>query len=339
LNNKISSRELEYDLPENRVKQHPYINRENSKLLKVDSREIFYFKHILDILSDDAVLVLNKTTVKKRRVYGSFKDSTSTVEIFILNKINDNEIECLLKTNSKKQIGKKIIVDDIEIIITKRIKNVFYLNILNDNFKGLIDKNGKIPLPPYIEDHASKYDGYQTVFKSGGESVAAPTAGLHFTQDLLHKINKKGINTHFINLDIGLGTFSKITTEDISEHKIHKEKYHIDDTVLDSLINDKNLGKKIVTVGTSTLRALETCFSSRPYKPVGETNLFIKRGYEFKFCDGLITNFHAPKSTLLALIDAIVTDWKDVYTFAIDNEFNFLSFGDSMYIDIEKCKI
>ena len=338
--NKINSNELDYDLPSKNIKQIPYLERDQSLILNAHNNNIIKFANIIDFLPIETTLILNKSSVQKVRVLAKNKITGGKFEIFILSIIDDHTFECLLQSRSSKTLETVLIANNYEMRINSRKDNVFNLSLLNSTCKKLIDEHGRMPLPPYIIDDDKKYSYYQNEFAEGGFSVAAPTAGLHFTNGLLKQLSDKGIKIKFLSLDVGLDTFLPIKTEYVDDHKIHNESYIINEDLIEHITKEKKNGNKIVCVGTTALRALESAYQSNPPTLAGETDLFIKRGYEFKIVDGLITNFHAPRSSLIAIIDSILgSEWKNLYEYALESGMKFLSFGDSMYIEIDRCKI
>ena len=340
MTNKIKTSSLDYPLSNINIKQVPYSNRANAKLLDVHSKRIIKFKEIQTFIPSNSTLVINTSTVHKVRIKAKKKHTKGNVELFILKILDMNTFECLIKTNSKKTNDKVYYVDNIEMCIVSRTGDVFTIKITNSECDTLISHHGLMPLPPYIKDNESKYNGYQTEYADGGFSVAAPTAGLHFTKTLINKLKHNGVNIINLNLDVGLGTFSPIKSRYINDHKIHTEEYEINKNAIEQLLDDKRSNRKIICVGTSSLRAIETCFKTDIPQLQGVTKLFIKRGFSFKFANGLITNFHAPRSSLLAIIDSLLEDdWINIYNYALNSGLYFLSFGDAMYIDIDKCKI
>ena len=340
LTNKTDSDELYYDLPNKNIKQDPYTERDKSLILNVHTKDIIKFSDIRNFLPDRCILLLNKTTVHKVRISTEDKITGAFIEVFILKIIDDNSFECLLKSNSSKNIGTTLLVKEFEMFIESRVDNIFRLSLSNATCERLISECGRIPLPPYIQDNKHKYEYYQNEFADGGFSSASPTAGLHFTQLLLDKLESDGIDVRYILLNVGLGTFTPIRAKYIEDHKIHKEEFHIEKKIINEVINAKKNNIKVICVGTTSLRAIESAFQKTKPKLSGETDLYIKRGYEFKVADGLITNFHAPRSSLIAIIDTILgSKWKEIYRYTLESEMNFLSFGDSMYIEFDKCKI
>ncbi len=340
MSNKLSIDDIDYELDSNKIKQFPYKNREDAKILNVHNKQIISFNSLIKFLPKNATLVFNSSTVQKVRLDMKIQGTEGKVQLLITNIESDYIFTALLKSNSKNLIGKKLYIEKIVCKVISKKKDEYTIKISDYKVSFLIDQYGRIPLPPYINDDPVKYEKYHTDFSNGGFSIAAPTAGLHFTNKLINSLSKEGVISRYINLDVGLGTFKPISTPDISKHKIHTEKYSVSEDVYKNLIKDKENYRKIICVGTTSLRTIETIFSSDEPELNGETDLFIKRGYEYKFADGLITNFHAPKSSLLAIIDSLLQDsWREVYEYALNSNLQFLSFGDAMYIELDKCKI
>lgn len=337
--NKIKTSKLDYKLPKRSIKQNPYKIRDQSKILNAHTKEIIKFSNLLHFIPHNSTLVINTTSVQKVRIHAKKKYTEGKVEIFILKVLDHRTFQCLIKTNTTKAANQIFYIQKTEMSIIYRTGQLFTVRLLNSDCKTLISEYGTMPLPPYIEDSINKHKSYQTEFANGGFSVAAPTAGLHFTNKLINEIKEKGVKVLNINLNVGLGTFSSIKTNFVHEHKIHNEEYTIQKSIAKELQIDKNNNRKIICIGTTSLRAIETCFKSEIPNTEGETNLFIQRGYKFRFANGLITNFHAPKSSLLAIIDTLLHDeWLNIYNYALNSGLYFLSFGDSMYIDIDKCR-
>ena len=340
MSNNISIDDIDYDLDSSKIQQFPYKNREDAKILNVHNKRIISFNSLIKFIPKNVTLVFNSSTVQKSRIDMKILETNGKVQLLITNIVSDYVVTALLKSNSKNLIGKKLYIDKVLCTVVSKKDDEYTIEISDFKAHSLIHQYGRVPLPPYIDDDPVKYDKYHTVFSNGGFSIAAPTAGLHFTTELIDSLSKEGVISRYINLDVGLGTFKPIATKDISKHKIHSEKYNVSEDVYKSLILDKKNKRKIICVGTTSLRTIETIFATDEPILNGETDLFIKRGYEYKFADGLITNFHAPKSSLLAIIDSLLGDsWREVYEYAQNSNLQFLSFGDSMYIDLDKCKI
>ena len=347
--------EFDYELPEELIAQRPSEKRENSKMMVLnrENHQILHknFFNIVDYLDENCVLILNNTKVMPARLYG-YKDTGAKIEVFLLKKYeNENEEnrwEVLIRPSKRVRPGTIIKVSDelsVEIIMPlpedgKWVVKMIYEGDLLD----ILHRVGNIPLPPYIERKMATeelrqldFERYQTVYAKNEGSVAAPTAGLHFTEDILNKLKLKGVEIGYVTLDVGIGTFRPVKCENILDHKMDSEAFEITQETADLINNAKKAGKKIVAVGTTTVRTLESA-----YKIYGEikacrsaSNLFIYPPYEFKVIDKLITNFHLPKSTLLMLVSALAT--KDFvfegYSEAIKEKYRFYSYGDCMLIN------
>jgi S-adenosylmethionine:tRNA ribosyltransferase-isomerase len=330
--------ELDYTLPKELIAQFPASPRDHSRLMVIDkkSKKFLhkYFFDLPDLLNANDVLVFNKTKVFPARVFGK-KETGGKVEILLLKNINENTWEALTKPGLK--LGQKILFDKFSgIVINQENKvsilkfNLSYLDLLKH-----LEKIGKTPLPPYInskEKEKNLREKYQTIYAEKLGSAAAPTAGLHFTENLIQKLKEKGIQMEFVNLHVGLGTFEPVNEENLEDHKIHEEYFEVEKDTFKKIIDAKKIGKRIIAVGTTTTRVLETI---TPQKLSGNTNLFIYPPYKFKLVDGLITNFHLPKSTLLALVYAFAGKnlTQKAYTEAVQKKYRFFSFGDaSLYI-------
>jgi len=325
---------LNYELNKNNIAQTRYINPEESKLLIANTKEIIKFKELINILPNKSVLVLNKSEVKDVRIKTVKKTTGGKIEIFILNKISYNLCECLLNFSGPKNIGSFIDTDHFKFEIIDK-NNGIYLIKTSSSIKKIIKNYGSTPLPPYIKDNESQYKNYKSDYTKGGFSLAASTAGLHFNNKILDKYRQKGIVVKFLNLDIGLGTFKPIKTKYINDHKIHQEKYSMLKKEYNHLIKLKEKGYVIYSVGTTVLRSLETIAISGKYK--GVTDLYITPGFKFKIVDYLITNFHAPKSTLLSIVLTIYgKNWKELYMYAQKKKMKFLSFGDGVLFKINE---
>ena len=325
---------LNYELNKKNIAQTRYINPDESKLLIANTKEIIKFKELINILPNKSVLVLNKSAVKDVRIKTVKKTTGGKIEIFILNKISYNLCECLLNFSGPKNIGSFIDTENFKFEIIDK-NNGIYLIKTSSSIKKIIKNYGSTPLPPYIKDNESQYKNYKSDYTKGGFSLAASTAGLHFNNKILDKYRQKGIVVKFLNLDIGLGTFKPIKTKYINDHKIHQEKYSMLKKEYNHLIKLKEKGYVIYSVGTTVLRSLETIAISGKYK--GVTDLYITPGFKFKIVDYLITNFHAPKSTLLSIVLTIYgKNWKELYMYAQKKKMKFLSFGDGVLFKINE---
>lgn len=336
--------DFNYDLPERLIAQTPLEDRTSSKLLVYNNEKGFIehrsFKDIIEYLNSGDTLVLNDTKVIPARLIGIKPDTKAVIEILLLNNINKDKWECLAKPARRIKLG-TIVSFGEGLLIAKcvevkengiRVFSLIHEGILYE----ILDKLGTMPLPPYIHEKLEDQDRYQTVYAKKVGSSAAPTAGLHFSNELLEKIKEKGVNVVYLTLHVGLGTFRPVTTEHIEEHKMHSEYYDISKEVADLINSTIDNKKKVVAVGTTTVRVLETVANKygKLKADNGLTSIFIYPGYEFKIVKNLITNFHLPKSTLLMLVSAMTSKDKmmNVYNQAIKNEYRFFSFGDAMFI-------
>jgi len=338
--------EFEFEIPENLIAQNPTKTRDACKLMIVDRKtgdlQHKKFSDIADLFNKGDVLVLNNTKVFPARLYATKDKSDAKVEVFLLRELENDLWEAMVKPARKVRIGNKLIFnkniscDVIDNTVSGGRVLRFEYNV--DSLYPFIDKQGLSPLPPYIKRESTPQDkkNYQTVYASERGSVAAPTAGLHFSEKLLNKIKKKGVKIVYITLHIGLGTFRPILVEDLTRHHMDSEYYDIPTETAETINDAKRKKKKIWTVGTSTNRALETVVVSGFEIPPkrGWTDKFIYPPYKFKMCDRLITNFHQPKSTLMMLVSAFSS--KDIvlntYQEAIKKKYKFYSYGDAMLL-------
>ena len=336
--------DFDFYLPEKLIAQHPIKKRDTSKLLVLDKEtgniEHKHFKDIIDYLNKDDILVLNDTKVLPARLFGTKIDTEAHIEVLLLKKMENNNWECLVKPAKRVKVGTTIsfggglLKAKCTYIGEEGIRRFSF--IYEGIFYEILDKLGTMPLPPYIKEKLEDKDRYQTVYAKNIGSAAAPTAGLHFTKELLEKIKKKNITLCYITLHVGLGTFRPVSVEDVTKHKMHSEFYSMDKETAKILNNAKKNNKRIIAVGTTTTRTLETIITKyNEFKECnGFTDIFIYPGYKFKGIDALITNFHLPKSTLLMLVSALSS--KEIilkaYTEAVKKEYRFFSFGDAMFI-------
>ena len=339
----MKTEDFNFELPEHLIAQTPLKKRDNSKLLVLDKKtgniEHKCFSNIINYLNEGDALVLNDTKVIPARLYGIKEDTNAVIEILMLKETLENVWECLVKPAKRVKLGSvinfsnKLKAECIEIGEEGIRKfKLIYDGILYE----ILDELGEMPLPPYIHEKLEEKDRYQTVYAKNIGSAAAPTAGLHFTQELLEKIKEKNIKIVYITLHVGLGTFRPVNVEDINSHKMHSEFYIMSKESADILNEVKKSNHKIFSVGTTSTRTLETIINLYgEFKECsGWTDIFIYPGYNFKAIDNLITNFHLPKSTLVMLVSALAgrENILNAYQEAIDNEYRFFSFGDSMLI-------
>lgn len=335
--------DFDYYLPEDLIAQTPLLKRDSSRLLVLDKNtgEISHrhFSDIIDYLNKDDVLVINDTKVIPARLIGTKEETGAVIEVLMLKNIDGDIWECLCKPAKRVKEGTIIKFSDSLSakcvgIFDEGIRRVEF--IYNGIFMEILDQLGEMPLPPYIHEKLSEKDRYQTVYAKNIGSAAAPTAGLHFTNELLEKIKEKGVKVVSVTLHVGLGTFRPVNVEDVEKHKMHSEYYKMTDEVADILNNAKNKGNKIISVGTTSTRVLETIISkyNKFVGCSGFTDIFIYPGYEFKGIDELITNFHLPKSTLIMLVSALAgkENIMNAYKEAVKLEYRFFSFGDAMFI-------
>ena len=335
--------DFDYYLPEDLIAQTPLLKRDSSRLLVLDKNtgEISHrhFADIIDYLNKDDVLVINDTKVIPARLIGTKEETGAVIEVLMFKNIDGDIWECLCKPAKRVKEGTIIKFSDSLSakcvgIFDEGIRHVEF--IYNGIFMEILDQLGEMPLPPYIHEKLSEKDRYQTVYAKNIGSAAAPTAGLHFTNELLEKIKEKGVKVVSVTLHVGLGTFRPVNVEDVEKHKMHSEYYKMTDEVADILNNAKNKGNKIISVGTTSTRVLETIISkyNKFVGCSGFTDIFIYPGYKFKGIDELITNFHLPKSTLIMLVSALAgkENIMNAYKEAVKLEYRFFSFGDAMFI-------
>ena len=337
--------DFDYDLPQELIAQTPLKNRSDSKLmvLNKDNGDIKhdYFYNITNYFNKGDVLVLNDTKVIPARLIGEKEDTKAHIELLLLNDLGNDTWECLAKP--QKRLHKDTIVVFGSGMLKARVEEVLdegivHVKLLYDGIlMEILDKLGTMPLPPYIHEKLQDNNRYQTVYAKNIGSAAAPTAGLHFTKELLKELENKGVIIKYVTLHVGLGTFRPVMEENILEHKMHSEFFIMNKDVAETLNLAKQEGRKIYAVGTTSCRTIETVASKNNGKFVamsGNTDIFIYPGYKFQGIDGLITNFHLPKSTLVMLVSALAgrENILNAYKNAIQNNYRFFSFGDAMLI-------
>lgn len=336
--------EYNYDLPEKFIAQTPLSNRSDSKLLLLNKdngnikEEVF--KNIINYLHKGDVLVLNDTKVIPARLIGEKEDTKAIIELLLLKDIEGDIWECLARPGKRLHVGTVIVFGNGSLkaeVIEKLDEGIVHVKLIYEGIlMEILEKLGTMPLPPYIHEKLSDQSRYQTVYAKNLGSAAAPTAGLHFTKELLEEIKNKGVEVLYVTLHVGLGTFRPVEVTDITKHNMHSEYYIMTKDVADALNKAKKEGRNIYAVGTTSTRVLETVASkyNEFRECCGDTNIFIYPGYTFKAIDGLITNFHLPKSTLLMLVSALSKKEYilNAYEYAKENNFRFFSFGDAMFI-------
>lgn len=338
----MKTSDFSYDLPSELIAQHPAQKRDQSRLMLLNKKtgDINHkkFYNIIDYLNNGDVLVLNDTRVMPARIFGHRPEKNESIEILLLNHKGDTW-ETLAKPGKKLKIGTEIIFSDelkAEVIDISEDGSRFLKFIYSGIFEEILDRLGEMPLPPYIQEKLEDKERYQTVYSKEIGSAAAPTAGLHFTKELLKKIEEKGIEICFITLHVGLGTFRPVKVEDVTKHKMHSEFYIIRDDVAQKINKAKDEGRRIVAVGTTSIRTLESAADDKGYVKAksGWTDIFIYPPYKFKCVDALITNFHLPESTLIMLVSSLSTREiiLNAYNVAVKEKYRFFSFGDAMFI-------
>ncbi|CRH90066.1 S-adenosylmethionine:tRNA ribosyltransferase-isomerase [Chlamydia trachomatis] len=337
--------DFDFYLPEELIAQTPLEQRDSSKLLVID-RETHdmtdtHFDHILDELHAGDALVMNNTRVLPARLYGEKPDTHGHVEFLLLKDKGGNQWEVLAKPAKRLKVGTKVSFGDGRLTATiveelehgGRIVEFHYEGI----FLEVLESLGEMPLPPYIHEKLEDKERYQTVYAKENGSAAAPTAGLHFTRELLKKIEAKGVKLVYLTLHVGLGTFRPVSVDKLDEHEMHSEFYNLSQEAADALNQVKANGSRVVAVGTTSIRTLETIgnkFDGQLQADSGWTNIFIKPGYQFKVVDAFSTNFHLPKSTLVMLVSAFAGREfvLDAYKHAVEEHYRFFSFGDAMFV-------
>lgn len=330
----------DYFLPEEQIAQLPAEPRDHSKMIVYNKSqntiEHKHFYNIIDYLGDNDVLVLNKTRVIPARLFGFKEETNAKIEVLLLKRINLTDWEVLIKPGKRAKIGTIIKFSDelsLEVLSNTEFGGKIVRFLFDGVFENILEKIGNIPLPPYIKKKPEDYERYQTVYSKINGSSAAPTAGLHFTEQLLNTLKNKGVEIVEVLLHVGLGTFKPVDEKNILDHNMHSEYIEVSEESAKILNNAKKNGKRIIAVGTTSVRVLESATDDngclQPVKK--ETNIFIYPGYKFKFIDGLITNFHLPKSTLIMLVSAFIglDETLEVYNTAVNEKYRFFSFGDA----------
>jgi S-adenosylmethionine:tRNA ribosyltransferase-isomerase len=340
----MQTKDFFYDLPKELIAQTPLEPRDSSKLLTLSKKtgEIKHkhFYDIIDSLNPDDCLVLNDSRVLPARLYGIKEGTGAKVEFLLLTHREDDVWEVLCGPGKRAKPGSHFVFGDgllkaevIEIIDEgNRLARFTY----EGNFYEILDKIGQMPLPHYITENLKDNERYQTVYSKEVGSAAAPTAGLHFTPELLEKVKAKGIKVEFVTLHVGLGTFRPVTAEKVIEHKMHSEHYYLPKETADAIHETQKNGGRVIAVGTTSCRTLESVFAKESCikESAGWTDIFIYPGYQFKVLDGLITNFHLPESTLIMLVSALAgyNHIMNAYKVAVEEKYRFFSFGDAMFI-------
>ena len=337
----MKTEKFNYDLPEHLIAQYPSSKRTNSKLLvALESIQHQVFKDIGNHLNKGDLLILNKTSVIPARLFGE-KVTGGKIELLLERFLSNQQTLTQIRSSRTPKEGAELVFSfqgqRFLATVEGRQDNFFILN-WSDDPKSLFEQYGQIPLPPYMNRAAEKLDEerYETIYADPDQkaSVAAPTAGMHFDQELLNSLQKKGVEFGYVHLHVGAGTFQPVKTDHIEDHVIHKELVEVDASLINQVKRVKASNGKIIAVGTTSVRAIETAFQDEPSAFKGETSLFIYPGYKFKVVDHMITNFHLPKSSLLMLVAAFIGYEKmiTIYETAIEQEYRFLSYGDAMLL-------
>ena len=333
-----------YDLPHELIAQTPLLDRQKSRMMVVDKVSGNFkhekFENIIEYISEGDTLVLNDTKVLPARLFGHREGKEEAIEVLLLKQREGDVWQTLAKPGKKLKIGTEIIFDE-ELLKAKvidiledgqRVIEFKYNGIFNE----ILDKLGSMPLPPYITEKLEDKDRYQTVYSKNLGSAAAPTAGLHFTQEVLKKLEEKGVNLVYVTLHVGLGTFRPVKVDDVETHEMHSEYFVITKEACDVINETKRRGNKVYSIGTTSCRVLESATDENGiiHEMARDTNIFIYPGYKFKMIDGLLTNFHLPESTLIMLVSALAgkENIMNVYTEAVKGKYRFFSFGDCMLI-------
>lgn len=334
-----------YNLPEELIAQTPVTPRDHSRLMVVDRESGAithrHFYNLCDILQKGDLLVMNDSRVLPARLYGEKVDNGTFIEFLLLEQKGDKLWEIICRPGKKAKVGTKFSFGGgkllAEVVEVKPDGNRIVQFSCDGNFYTVLDEIGQMPLPPYITKKLEDKERYQTVYSRELGSAAAPTAGLHFTKEMLQALREKGVETAFVTLHVGLGTFRPVKEDDVLQHKMHSEHYHLPQETVDKILQTKQNGGRVIAVGTTSCRTLEAVATEHDGKLVaadGYTDIFIYPGYQFKVLDGLVTNFHLPESTLIMLVSALLGYEKTMHAYdvAVKERYHFFSFGDAMCI-------
>ena len=334
-----------YNLPEELIAQTPVTPRDHSRLMVVDRKSGAithrHFYNLCDILQKGDLLVMNDSRVLPARLYGEKVDNGTFIEFLLLEQKGDKLWEIICRPGKKAKVGTKFSFGGgkllAEVVEVKPDGNRIVQFSCDGNFYTVLDEIGQMPLPPYITKKLEDKERYQTVYSREVGSAAAPTAGLHFTKEMLQALREKGVETAFVTLHVGLGTFRPVKEDDVLQHKMHSEHYHLPQETVDKILQTKQNGGRVIAVGTTSCRTLEAVATEHDGKLVaadGYTDIFIYPGYQFKVLDGLVTNFHLPESTLIMLVSALLGYEKTMHAYdvAVKERYRFFSFGDAMCI-------
>ncbi len=340
----MKTKDFYYDLPEELIAQTPVEPRDASRLMTLDKTTgaigHYHFRDIVDLLREGDCLILNDSRVLPARIYGVKEDTGAHVEFLLLENKGNDQWEALAGPGKKARKGSRFTFGDgllrCEVVDVLPDGNRLIQFQYEGVFFNLLDQIGQMPLPPYIKEKLQDRERYQTVYSREVGSAAAPTAGLHFTPELLERVKAKGVKLGFVTLHVGLGTFRPVSAEDIQDHKMHAEHYHMPQETADLINETKEKGGRVIAVGTTSCRTIESVAQKegRFMESEGWTDIFLYPGYQFKGLDGLITNFHLPESTLIMLVSALAgrEHVLHAYEVAVQEKYRFFSFGDAMFI-------
>ena len=340
-----TTKDFDFDLPEELIAQTPLKDRTSSRLLVVDktthSIEDKHFSDLLDELEEGDTLVVNNTRVLPARLYGTKEETGAHIEVLLLTNTEGDKWETLVKPAKRMKVGSVVSFGDGRLKATVVEELDQGGRIIEFSYEGVflevLESLGEMPLPPYIKERLEDKERYQTVYAKENGSAAAPTAGLHFTEELMQKIREKGVNIVPVTLHVGLGTFRPVSVDLLEDHKMHSEYYNVSKETADMIEATKKAGKRVIAVGTTSIRTLETVARDNDGHVVhasGWTDIFISPGYEFRVVDAFVTNFHLPKSTLVMLVSAYLGRefTLEAYQHAIEERYRFFSFGDAMFV-------
>jgi S-adenosylmethionine:tRNA ribosyltransferase-isomerase len=338
---RMLTRDFDFQLPAHLIAQHPPVQRGASRLLHVQGSALAHhgFGDLPQFLRQHDVLVLNDTRVLKARLFGQ-KTTGGQVEVLVERVLAEKEVLAQVRASKTPKPGSRFVIEGaISVAVLGRVGEFFHLRFEGEaNVEAVLQRYGRLPLPPYIAHEAGELDEarYQTVFAREPGAVAAPTAGLHFDEGMLHALRNNGVHTAYVTLHVGAGTFQPVRAESLAGHAMHSERYAIPQATLDAIRQARECGGRVVAVGTTSLRALESAFAQgEPRAGESETSIFITPGYQFKAVDVLLTNFHLPRSTLLMLVCAFggMGNLLAAYRCAVEKEYRFFSYGDAMLIE------
>ena len=340
-----TTKDFDFDLPEELIAQTPLKDRTSSRLLVVDktthSIEDKHFSDLLDELEEGDTLVVNNTRVLPARLYGTKEETGAHIEVLLLTNTEGDKWETLVKPAKRMKVGSVVSFGDGRLKATVVEELEQGGRIIEFSYEGVflevLESLGEMPLPPYIKERLEDKERYQTVYAKENGSAAAPTAGLHFTEELMQKIREKGVNIVPVTLHVGLGTFRPVSVDSLEDHKMHSEYYNVSKETAEMIEATKKAGKRVIAVGTTSIRTLETVARDNDGHVVaasGWTDIFISPGYEFRVVDAFVTNFHLPKSTLVMLVSAYLGRefTLEAYQHAIEERYRFFSFGDAMFV-------